>query len=362
MSSPDPARRFSPDEALPTVEPPSAGFIVQLFLIPGAIVVVIVLVSLLFNWLAHMETNPQAYLDQIEGGKANSWQAAHDLAILLSRDAALRRDPDLAGRLAKLLEAQLGASLPSAETEREQHAHLLVFLVRALGEMPSPIGLPALLGAAQTNRGPADIEVRAAALEALATLASRHQNSPQLDRGQIGRAMVAAAEDDSHVIRERAAYGLGVLGGSEAAQALERLAVDGYPDVRFNAATALARSGNLAALPVLEEMLDPDETAGVKAEQQESARGAKQALILINGLKAAALLAAQSPTADLRSLRERVGRVEQQAKAGKLPPDATTKIEIEAAKALRVLDQPSRPPQAARRAATVGGSTNDSNL
>lgn len=338
--SADPGRRFSADDALPPVEPPSAGFIVQLFVIPGAIVVVIVLVSLLFNWLAHMESDPQAYLDQIERGKANSWQAAHDLAILLSRDAALRRDPDLAGRLAKLLDTQLAAALPPAEAEQEQHAHLLVFLAQALGEMQSPVGLPALLRAAQTERGTVDIKVRAAALEALATLANRYKDSPELDRRQIATVMIEAAGDSSHVIRERAAYGLGVLGGDEATQALERLVGDGYPDVRFNAATALARSGNPAALPVLQEMLDPSETAGVKAESQESARGAKQALILINGLRATALFAQHDSTADLSALRASVERVEAFAKAGKLPADLATKIEIEATKALRALERP----------------------
>jgi hypothetical protein len=348
--SADPGRRFSADDALPPVEPPSAGFIVQLFVIPGAIVVVIVLVSLLFNWLAHMENDPQAYLDQIERGKANIWQAAHDLAILLSRDAALRRDPDLAGRLAKLLEAQLASTLPPGETEQEQHAHLLVFLAQALGEMQSPVGLPALLRAAQTERGPADIKVRAASLEALATLVNRYGQSPELDRQKIARVLIEAAGDDSHVIRERAAYGLGVLGGSEATRALERLVVDGYPDVRFNAATALARSGNPAALPVLEEMLDPSETAGVKAEEQLGARAAKQALMLINALRAAALLAEHDPQPDLGNLRASVQRVVELAKAGKLPADVAIKIEIEATKVLRALDRPTRPPQAARHA------------
>jgi hypothetical protein len=344
--SADPGRRFSADDALPPVEPPSAGFIVQLFVIPGAIVVVIVLVSLLFNWLAHMESDPQAYLDQIERGKANSWQAAHDLAILLSRDATLRRDPDLAGRLAKLLDTQLAATLPPAEAEQEKHAHLLVFLAQALGEMQSPVGLPALLHAAQTNRGPADIKIRAAALEALALQVNRYQKSPELDRAPIAAAMIAAAADESHVIRERAAYGLGVLGGEQATQALERLVVDGYPDVRFNAATALARTGNLAALPVLEEMLDPGQTAGVQAEQQEAARGAKQSLILLNGLKAASLMAEHAPNADLSALKAGVSRVEEFAKAGKLPPEMSTKIGIEATKALRALEQTPAAPSA----------------
>ena len=49
---------ISADDALPPVEPPSAGFIVQLFVIPGIIVFIIVMIWLLFNWLAQKGNDP----------------------------------------------------------------------------------------------------------------------------------------------------------------------------------------------------------------------------------------------------------------------------------------------------------------
>ena len=61
-SSPPSSERFSPDDALPPVEPPSAGFILQLFVVPGVIVVVVIMIWLMFNWLAHMGTDPRSYV------------------------------------------------------------------------------------------------------------------------------------------------------------------------------------------------------------------------------------------------------------------------------------------------------------
>ena len=44
---------------LPPVKAPSAGFLVQLFLIPMIIVSIIVMVWVLFSWIAHMGTDPR---------------------------------------------------------------------------------------------------------------------------------------------------------------------------------------------------------------------------------------------------------------------------------------------------------------
>ena len=52
-----PRRAISPDD-LPPVEPPSAGFLVQLFLVPALIVGIIVCVWLAFHWLAQLGNDP----------------------------------------------------------------------------------------------------------------------------------------------------------------------------------------------------------------------------------------------------------------------------------------------------------------
>ncbi len=51
-----------PGDVLPPVEPPSAGFILQLFVVPGIIVAIIVMVWLLFNWVARTGNDPREYV------------------------------------------------------------------------------------------------------------------------------------------------------------------------------------------------------------------------------------------------------------------------------------------------------------
>ena len=54
---------------------------------------------------------------------------------------------------------------------------------------------------------------------------------------------------------------------------------DSNPDVAYNAAVRLADLGDVSAVPVLAEMLDPDELAGVESEKQQEMRPFKCGLI-----------------------------------------------------------------------------------
>src|SRR5688572_2382537 len=70
--------------ALPPVEAPTATFILQLFLIPLLIVSIVVLLWLLFSWIAHMGRDNAAELARaVERGDKSSWQRAYELADLL---------------------------------------------------------------------------------------------------------------------------------------------------------------------------------------------------------------------------------------------------------------------------------------
>src|SRR5205823_12344008 len=64
---------------LPPVEPPSAGFVVQLFVIPAAVVVVVIIVWLLFGKLAGGERDALEYVRQLRLPTAN-WRSAVELA------------------------------------------------------------------------------------------------------------------------------------------------------------------------------------------------------------------------------------------------------------------------------------------
>ena len=87
-SSPSPT-----DHGLPPVEPPSARFILQLFVVPAVIVTIIVLVWLLFNWLAQMGSDPTKYVAALRSNSKARWQAAASLADVLNdvRNADLKR-------------------------------------------------------------------------------------------------------------------------------------------------------------------------------------------------------------------------------------------------------------------------------
>src|SRR5436305_1843925 len=70
--------------ALPPVAPPTGTFILQLFLIPLLIVSTVVLLWLLFGWIAHMgHENAGDLVRGIERGDAGSGQLAFELAGLL---------------------------------------------------------------------------------------------------------------------------------------------------------------------------------------------------------------------------------------------------------------------------------------
>src|SRR5690606_15580530 len=109
MSTPtQPPESMSPDDILPPVEPPSAGFIVQLFVVPAVIVTIIVLVWTLFNWLAHMGDDPSNYIKALRRDNAARWQSAVNLANALRRpNNPLKRDANFARELSGLLLAEL---------------------------------------------------------------------------------------------------------------------------------------------------------------------------------------------------------------------------------------------------------------
>src|SRR5256885_587883 len=83
-------RGLSPGDALPPVEPPSAGFIIKLFVVPALIVGVVVGVVICFQWVAQSEVDVKSYLNAIERNANNAWQCANDLAYLLQKDEKLR--------------------------------------------------------------------------------------------------------------------------------------------------------------------------------------------------------------------------------------------------------------------------------
>jgi len=294
------------DDALPPVEPPSAGFILQLFVVPGVIVAVIVLVFLTFTWLAR-KSDPQKYIAALQRPGPGRWQAAATLADVLrdGRYEEFRRDEDACRALAAMLQEEIRRG--DEEVGRSENAiKLRQFLCRVLGEFHIDAGLAALIEAATTVRYPAELDVQCWALDGLCVLAGSSEQGPQVlspeDRDRLTDVLLDLAGDQHAPVRYRVAYGLGVVGGDRAAQRLEAMLADPNPDVRYNAAAGLARHGREAATEVLLEMLQPEQNLALELELDRQMRPHKRAMILVSGMQSTLRLHKLNPDADIDEL------------------------------------------------------------
>jgi HEAT repeat protein len=350
MSDFNPATKPAPPgDALPPVEPPSAAFLVQLFLIPGLIVGVIVLVWVLFNWIAHSGSgDPRDYVEALRRNSPDVWVKAEILAEMLGNDRRneLRSNSELAGELADILDQRIA----DGQMDKDS-VNLRVYLSKALGQFNTPTALPALLKAATTNRDEAEMPVRRAALDAIGALAVNVQTaeavkaevkkadagagstsagststSAGLSDPELMKTLLAASHDQESVIRLRAAYVLGIVGGPQAIDRLAQMLDDPYPDVAYNAATGLARHGDARSIDMLAAMLAIDENAATLESEQKDLREGKRWAIIINALRAVGQLAEANPTADL-------SRVEPAVRAWQKPDakaaSSTTDVPLE---------------------------------
>lgn len=294
-----PRRTVTPDDSLPPVEPPSAAFLVQLFLVPAIIVTIIVGVWLAFHWLAQLGNDPAGYVKTLRRNDAGRWQAALNFANDLRGQggAALKNDAGLAGELASILADEVASGRPKAGGDvGEQAKTLCTYLCRALGEFAVPEAAEPLIARAGDASDP---QTAQAAIEALAVLAHNLKAAGRgfADPAAVTTAVLAAADGDDAALRSRAAYTLGVIGGSQAVGRLPALLGDADDNVRFNAAVGLARQGEPAAWDTLLEMLAlPDVEAPAGDDARQSDRY-KRALVTVNALTAVGLLvdATRSP-------------------------------------------------------------------
>jgi hypothetical protein len=299
------AHSVLPDDQLPPVEPPSAGFIVQLFVIPALIVVIMFAIGAGIKWLVDRDNNPQAYVESLRRNTAGRWQAAHDMADVLRnpRNAKLKDDAELAGQLSGILDKEIDdGSLD------EKPIELRVYLCNLVGEFHSPVVLDVLIKAAKTERGPAESTVRFAAMKGLAVWLDAAPKDAAA-RQKLMPTMLAASRDEQPLLRSTAAFALGAANIDEATKRLERMLVDSYPDVRYNAATMLGTHGHAEAIEVLTEMLDQRQEAALEKEDEAKSRDYKRDLIVVNALRATKDLAQKNVTADLTPLAHAVERL-----------------------------------------------------
>jgi hypothetical protein len=287
---------------LPPVEAPSAGFIVQLFVIPAVVVFVVIIVWLLFGKLAGGERDAMEYVRLIRASSAN-WRAANraafELASLIQNDPKLATDSRLLGELTDVLDHDLG---------RVDDPQMTQYLALALGQFQTL----ETVGRAGEKRDP--VATLSKALDAkypepvrIAAAASLAKHAARLDGrldapGAVDSLARASATGDS-AFRQMAAYALGFFPSGPAGQALHERLNDPDRFVRYNAAVALARRGDGAALGTLREMLSP--TALEKVVPIESAveKRSKIEAIELEALNALQFAVSDGRTDLARSLR-----------------------------------------------------------
>jgi HEAT repeat protein len=299
------------EDLLPPVEPPSAGFIIQLFVVPALIVLVIVGVWLSFNWLVRRTaTRPQDLIQGLEQGPSIArWQRASELADMLrnERFAEFRKNPDAAAHVARILDREIESG-----GMNEDEVEFRKYLAYALGEFEVQQGIDVLLKAAQTERDPREVTVRDAALRAIAV---RIYNLRQLDAPQelthpeLEPALLRLAGDEDPAIRLQAAFALGHLGTPAAIERLEVMVDDPHADTRYNAAVALAVRGNAKAVETLAEMLDLEEMTSGRQQINSQTEALHQGVNVRTAIAAAQDLARQNPDADLSPVIEALERL-----------------------------------------------------
>ena len=296
---------INPDDSLPPVEPPSAAFLVQLFLVPGIIVAIIVCVWLAFHWLAHLGNDPQAYVRTLRRANEGRWQAALNLANDLRgpNGSGLKADIKLASELGSILDDEVDSGRTGEQSET-----LRLYLCRALGEFTVPEAAPALVRRVNEND---DDPTTQAAIEALAVLATNLQNASRSleNKDDVVAAVLATSTSTNSRVRDACGFTLGVLGGEKSIEGLYRLMGDPSADVRSNAALGLARLGQTDAYETLSEMLSLediqlDET--VLDDKTQSERY-KRALVVVNALRGVTMLVDKTkqspPTSIIKVIR-----------------------------------------------------------
>ncbi len=304
----EPSRRgLTADDALPTVEPPNAAFLVQLFVVPLTIVSCGLFVVWGFYWLAQMGNDPESYVRALRRNNEGRWQVALNFANDLRGPggAALKSDVKLVSDLAGILDDEVASGRPQGGGHAaEQSKTLCGYLCRALGEFSVPEAAQPLLERATDT---ADPQTAQAAVEALAVLASNLTAAGKsfAEPEPVTKAILAASRSETKTLRSSATFALGVIGGPETGPRLAELIEDADDDVRFNAAIGLARQGSDTAWGPLEEMLELPDVVPPQGDQKGQSERYRRAMIVVNALKGVSLLVddmKQPPPAKITTL------------------------------------------------------------
>ena len=268
---------------------------VQFFLIPLIVVAVTVMVYVGFRSLLADDRSAQDYLAEIRnGGSERRWPAAYELSRLMS-DPKVRADRTLAPALVRAFQ----------ESKGDQQVRR--YLALAIGRLDPPMPADAVADLTHALDDP-DGETRISVIWALGSSG---------DPAVVPRLVpIYQARDADAGIRKMVVYALGALPGDAQIDTLRTALQDSAPDVRWNAAVALARHDRHEGVAVLRQMLDRgyvEQT--VKRDVRQDDDLDPIADVMIGGLRAAATLKDVSlkPVVTNLSLQDRSMRVRQAA-------------------------------------------------
>lgn len=272
-------------ESAPRTSPLSSApaLAVQFFLIPLAVVGVIVLVYGGFRMLLTTERTPSELLSDVRtGGRERRWPAAYELSRVLDDPETERRNP------------QLGASIVQAFIDSEgDDPRVRRYLALAIGRLAlPPPGAVAELTAALDDP---DTETRISVIWALASLG---------DESTVDEIESMYRSDDAGV-RKMAVYALGALTGSGDHATLRNALDDPAADVQWNAAVALARHGRDEGVTVIRRMLDREYVTRMvtrRANADDPLDPVSE--VIVSGLQAAASLRAGELRQPIEALSE----------------------------------------------------------
>ena len=250
---------------------------VQFFLIPLAVVAVVVAVYGGFRMMVADERSPEEYLNEIRtGGRDRRWPAAYELARIMAEQETETRFPELGPALVR-------AFVDSAGDDPRVRRYLAL----AIGRLEAP---PAETVAALTAvLNDPDSETVISVIWALALL-GEETVVPHIVE-------MFGAQDPG--VRKMAVYALGVLPDDGSHTTLRAALEDPVPDVQWNAAVSLARHGDGRGVTVLRRMLDRDYVMRLVTPSETLADPASD--VMVSGLQAVAALGATRVGENLRA-------------------------------------------------------------
>lgn len=308
-----------PDD-LPPVEPPSAGMIIQLFLVPAIIVAVIVGVYAAFGQLASQELDWRQLVTDVQSGNPHvRWRGALGLAQMLDADAQrgensqdLTASPEIATALAELYTEYL-----ALQNLTEEELKNLEFLSKALGRMRvQEIIIPVFRQGMQPNR---DRNVRKHSLIGLSMLAGNAQSANEvLNQPEIVDELIEITSEGDRLLRHQGAYALGLFPSAASQNRLIVLLENPDLMTQVNAAIGLARNDSSAGVPVFFALLKEAEQweldpSQVQTEEQGSVYFERM-LMLTNAVKALTELEDQLDQKQKENLSQQLQRLAQSKK------------------------------------------------